>query len=69
MPADPTPPLTATEVQRLLAVQGYGPVPATDLEEVVERVNQVLEAAVGWDSLEPWRFEAWHVGMLEPRDA
>lgn len=60
--------LTNDEVARLLAVQGYGPVPPADLEEVVARVNQVLTAAAGWDALEPERYEAWHPGMLEPRD-
>lgn len=68
MSADRTPPLTADEVARLLAVQGYGPVPPADLDEVVDRVNQVLEAALGWDALEPGRFEAWHAAMLEPHD-
>jgi hypothetical protein len=69
VPADRTPPLAAAEVARLLAVQGYGPVPPGDLAEVTDRVNQVLAAVEGWDALEPERFEAWHAGMLEPRDA
>ena len=69
MPDAPrNPELTIDEVARVLEVQGYGPVPAADLDEVADRVNQVLAAAIGWDALEPGRYEAWHVGMLEPTD-